>query len=83
MKKWQKTIISLAHTFTLAACGAREGVADAADATTVTSNAETETTVTIEAARGSVAVPKEPENVADLDFVHLDILIALGQQDAV
>jgi hypothetical protein len=25
MKKWQKTIISLASIFTLAACGAQEG----------------------------------------------------------
>ena len=83
MKKWQKTIISLASIFTLAACGAQEGAADAADSTTVTSNAETETTVTIEDARGSVEVPKDPENVAVLDFGHLDTLIALGKQDAV
>ena len=83
MKKWQKTIISLASIFTLAACGAQEGAADAADSTTVTSNAETETTVAIEDARGSVEVPKDPENVAVLDFGHLDTLIALGKQDAV
>jgi iron complex transport system substrate-binding protein len=44
---------------------------------------ETETTVTIEDARGSVEVPKDPENVAVLDFGHLDTLIALGKQDAV
>jgi iron complex transport system substrate-binding protein len=39
--------------------------------------------VTIEDARGSVEVPKDPENVAVLDFGHLDTLIALGKQDAV
>lgn len=81
MKKWQKTIISLASIFTLAACGSQEGAADAADSTT--SAAETEATVTIEDARGSVEVPKDPENVAVLDFGHLDTLIALGKEDAV
>ena len=39
--------------------------------------------MTIEDARGSVEVPKDPENVAVLDFGHLDTLIALGKQDAV
>ncbi|WP_106448808.1 siderophore ABC transporter substrate-binding protein [Trichococcus alkaliphilus] len=81
MKKWQKTIISLASIFTLAACGAQEGAADAADSTTAT--AESEATVTIEDARGSVEVPKDPKNVAVLDFGHLDTLIALGKEDAV
>nr|WP_321293413.1 ABC transporter substrate-binding protein [uncultured Trichococcus sp.] len=81
MKNWQKTIISLASIFTLAACGSQEGAADAADSTT--SAAETEATVTIEDARGSVEVPKDPENVAVLDFGHLDTLIALGKEDAV
>lgn len=83
MKKWQKTIISLASLFTLAACGAQEGAADAADSTTATSVAQSEETVTIEDARGSSEVPKNPENVAVLDFGHLDTLIALGKQDAV
>lgn len=83
MKKWQKTIISLASIFTLAACGAQEGAADAADSTTATSNAETEMTVTVEDARGSVEVPKDPENVAVLDFGHLDTLIALGKQESI
>lgn len=83
MKKWQKTIISLASIFILAACGAQEGAADAADSTTATSTAETEATVTIEDARGSVEVPKDPENVAVLDFGHLDTLIALGKEEAV
>ena len=83
MKKWQKTIISLASIFTLAACDAQEGATDAADSTTTTSTSETETTVTIEDARGSVEVPKDPENVAVLDFGHLDTLIALGKKDAV
>ncbi|WP_107995909.1 siderophore ABC transporter substrate-binding protein [Trichococcus paludicola] len=81
MKKWQKTILSLASIFTLAACGSQEGAADAADSTTAT--AEAETTVTIEDARGSVEVPKDPKNVAVLDFGHLDTLIALGKEDAV
>jgi iron complex transport system substrate-binding protein len=81
MKKWQKTILSLASIFTLAACGAQEGAADAADSTLAT--AESEATVTIEDARGSVEVPKDPENVAVLDFGHLDTLIALGKEDAV
>lgn len=81
MKKWQKTILSLASIFTLAACGAQEGAADAADSTTAT--AESEATVTIEDARGSVEVPKDPKNVAVLDFGHLDTLIALGKEDAV
>jgi len=83
MKKWQKTIIGLASIFTLAACGAQEGAADAADSTTATSLAQSEETVTIEDARGSIEVPKNPENVAVLDFGHLDTLIALGKQDAV
>lgn len=81
MKKWQKTILSLASIFTLAACGAQEGAADAADSTTAT--AESEATVTIEDARGSIEVPKDPKNVAVLDFGHLDTLIALGKEDAV
>ena len=81
MKKWQKTILSLASIFTLAACGAQEGAADAADSTTAT--AESEATVTIEDARGSIEVPKNPKNVAVLDFGHLDTLIALGKEDAV
>jgi iron complex transport system substrate-binding protein len=81
MKKWQKTILNLASIFTLAACGAQEGAADAADSTTAT--AESEATVTIEDARGSVEAPKDPENVAVLDFGHLDTLIALGKEDAV
>lgn len=81
MKKWQKTIMSLASIFTLAACGAQEGAADAADSTTAAP--ESEETVTIEDARGSVEVPKDPENVAVLDFGHLDTLIALGKQAAV
>jgi len=81
MKKWQKTIISLASIFTLAACGAREGAADAADSTIAT--AESEATVTIEDARGSIEVPKDPKNVAVLDFGHLDTLVALGKEDAV
>lgn len=83
MKKWQKTIIGLASIFTLAACGAQEGAADAADSTTATATAESGATVTIEDARGSVEVPKNPENVAVLDFGHLDTLIALGKEDAV
>jgi len=83
MKKWQKTIIGLASIFTLAACSAQEGAADAADSTTATSLAQSEETVTIEDARGSIEVPKNPENVAVLDFGHLDTLIALGKQDAV
>ena len=83
MKKWQKTILSLASIFSLVACGALEGATDAADSTTTTSTSETETTVTIEDARGSVEVPKDPENVAVLDFGHLDTLIALGKKDAV
>lgn len=83
MKKWQKTIIGLASIFTLAACGAQEGAADAADSPTATSLAQSEETVTIEDARGSIEVPKNPENVAVLDFGHLDTLIALGKQDAV
>lgn len=81
MKKWQKTILSLASIFTLAACGAQEGAVDAADSTTAT--AESEATVTIEDARGSIEVPKNPKNVAVLDFGHLDTLIALGKEDAV
>lgn len=81
MKKWQKTILSWASIFTLAACGAQEGAADAADSTTAT--AESEATVTIEDARGSIEVPKNPKNVAVLDFGHLDTLIALGKEDAV
>ena len=83
MKNEKMAIISLASIFTLAACGAQEGATDAADSTTTTSTSETETTVTIEDARGSVEVPKDPENVAVLDFGHLDTLIALGKKDAV
>lgn len=81
MKKWQKTILSLASIFTLAACGAQKGAADAEDSTLAT--AESEATVTIEDARGSVEVPKDPENVAVLDLGHLDTLIALGKEDAI
>ncbi|MFY9903045.1 MAG: ABC transporter substrate-binding protein [Trichococcus sp.] len=83
MKKWQKAIISLASILTLAACGAQGGAADAADSTTATSTAEAKNTVTIEDARGSVEVPKDPGNVVVLDFGHLDTLIALGKEDAV
>ena len=84
MKKWQKTILSLASIFTLAACGAQEGAADMADSTiAANSSAESEAMVTIEDARGSTEVPKDPENVAVLDFGHLDTLIALGKEDAV
>ncbi|MPM54629.1 putative ABC transporter solute-binding protein YclQ [bioreactor metagenome] len=83
MKKWQKTTLSLASIFTLAACGNQEGSADAADSTTATSTAETGATVIIEDARGSVEVPKDPQNVAVLDFGHLDTVIALGKEDAV
>ena len=82
MKKWQKTIISFAALFTLAACGAQGGTVDTADSTTASAE-ETEATVTIEDARGSIEVPKNPENVAVLDFGHLDTLIALGKQEAV
>ena len=82
MKKWQKTIISFAALFTLAACGAQGGAVDTADSTTASAD-ETEATVTIEDARGSIEVPKNPENVAVLDFGHLDTLIALGKQEAV
>lgn len=81
MKKWQKTILSLASIFTLAACGNQEGSADAAGSATATS--ESEATVIIEDARGSIEVPKNPENVAVLDFGHLDTVIALGKEDAV
>lgn len=83
MKKWQKTIISLASIFALGACGAREVADDAADSTTATLSTESEATLTIEDARGSVEVPKDPENVVVLDFGHLDTLIALGKADAV
>ncbi|CZQ85846.1 siderophore ABC transporter substrate-binding protein [Trichococcus collinsii] len=83
MKKWQKTIISLASIFALGACGAREVADDAADSTTAILSTESEATMTIEDARGSVEVPKDPENVVVLDFGHLDTLIALGKADAV